>query len=34
MEGEIVPNLELGDGYSSYYTKDGHNLDQDGDKIL
>ena len=31
IEGEIVPNLDMGDGYSSYYTEDGHNLDQDGD---
>jgi len=30
IEGEIVPNLEITDGFSSYYTKNGHNLDQDG----
>ena len=30
IEGEVVPNLDNGDGFSSYYTKNGHNLDQDG----
>ena len=33
IEGEVVPNLEIADGFSSYYTKNGHNLDQDGDEF-
>ncbi len=33
IEGEIVPNLDMGDGYSSYNTDGTHNLDQDGDRF-
>ena len=33
IEGEVVPNLDNGDGFSSYYTEGDHNLDQDGDKF-
>ena len=33
IEGEVVPNLEIADGFSSYYTKNGHNLDQDGNEF-
>ncbi|MCB7481455.1 T9SS type A sorting domain-containing protein [Christiangramia sediminis] len=33
IEGEVVPNLEIPDGISSYYTDGTHNLDQDGDRF-
>ncbi|MCH4821720.1 T9SS type A sorting domain-containing protein [Gramella lutea] len=33
IEGEVVPNLEMQDGISSYYTDGTHNLDQDGDQF-
>ncbi|CAL65379.1 T9SS type A sorting domain-containing protein [Christiangramia forsetii] len=31
VEGEVVPNLIIPDGISSYHTSGAHNLDQDGD---
>ncbi|SDS07993.1 T9SS type A sorting domain-containing protein [Gramella sp. MAR_2010_147] len=33
IEGEVVPNLVIADGFSSYYTDGTHNLDQDGDRF-